>query len=132
MKNKLEEILEGAGMASKGREHLMKIYLTNDSYKTVLIKNDMKVSDLAVVMAQKLNIDHSYAIHLDLFEFQNDSLRKLNTTETILGVVLNWPVTFGKTGNETHLHCKLMCKPNRYAPQDVLFQYWTVTSLHRI
>mmetsp|Transcript_14843 Transcript_14843/g.20722 ORF Transcript_14843/g.20722 Transcript_14843/m.20722 type:complete len:269 (-) Transcript_14843:70-876(-) len=105
------------------REEVMKVYLSNDSYKSVMIKGQMNTTELAAIMAEKLNMDKSYGNHLDIYEIQKDTMRKLNSGESVIEVRSKWPTIFGKTGNETHLHCKLLCKPKSVAPQDVLTKY---------
>ena len=98
----------------------MKVYLSNESYKSVLIKGQMSTTELANIMAEKLNMDKSYGNYLDIYEIQketsmkvvtriNMSVRKLNSGESIIEVRAKWPTILGKSGNETLLHCRLVC-----------------------
>jgi hypothetical protein len=50
----------------------MKIFLDNNSYKSVRVTPDLNMGDLAKKMAEKINMDVRESAHLDIYEFKKE------------------------------------------------------------
>jgi len=107
----------GGGRASGGggqdeEQEVMKIYLKNGAYKSLLIKSSTKVGDVCAMMAGKLNLEE-HSNSFDLLDVQRDKSRRLDPTANVLKLKGQWPLILGKKGNETEKYCKFVVVPKR-------------------
>eukprot|EP00026_Physarum_polycephalum_P012525 Phypoly_transcript_12846.p1 GENE.Phypoly_transcript_12846~~Phypoly_transcript_12846.p1 ORF type:complete len:275 (+),score=64.61 Phypoly_transcript_12846:70-894(+) len=100
------------------QEEVLKIYLKNNSYKSIKVTRDDSATDLARKMAAKLNMSESDR-YFEVIEMIKDTQKYLAPGDNILRLRAKWPVIFGKAGNETHLHCKFLVVVKRGAPPEV-------------
>jgi len=100
------------------QEEVLKIYLKNNSYKSIKVTRDDSATDLARKMAAKLNMSENDK-YFEVIEVVKDIQKFLAPGDNILRLRAKWPVIFGKAGNETHLHCKFLVAVKRGAPSEV-------------
>lgn len=113
------------GMASSGastsssrpsavaeEQEVMKVYLKNGAYKSLLIKASTKVGDVCAMMAAKLNLEE-HSNSFDLLDVQRDKSRRLDPTANVMKLKSQWPLILGKKGNETEKYCKFVVVPKR-------------------
>jgi len=84
----------------------VKVYLAagpSGTYKTVKFTSETSGEDVLKYMAEKLNLSQYYA-YLELMEIKKDAQRKVGRDENVYKLKVKWPLVFGQTGNETHLH----------------------------
>jgi len=110
-------------------EEVLKIYLTNDAYKSVRVTPTMTAGDLATVMAEKLNIPLNFKSWLDVYEVQKGNPRKLTSGESLHEVRTKWPTVLGEGGvNETLIHYRFLVRVRAGAPDDVINKYASALS----
>jgi len=99
-------------------EEVLKIYLKNNSYKSIRVSREDSANDLAKKMAAKLNMIENDK-YFDVIEVIKEEQRYLAAGDNILRMRAKWPVIFGKSGNETQLHCHFLVAVKRSAPPEV-------------
>lgn len=101
---------------------VLKIYLKNGSYLTLLVEQDYTAKDLADAIADKLNMS-KFSAYLDVLEIQRGQERVLEPSANMLLVKKRWPLILGATGNETELQCRFAVIPKRGSPEQVTMLY---------
>lgn len=99
-------------------EEVLKVYLKNNSYKSIKVTRDDSAADLAAKMAAKLNMTDSEK-SFDVIEVIKEEHKYLAAGDNILRLKSKWPIIFGKSGNETHLHCHFLIAVKRSAPPEI-------------
>jgi hypothetical protein len=100
------------------QEEVLKIYVKNNSYKSIRVNREDSALDLARKMAAKLNMIENDK-YFDVIEVIKEEQKYLAPGDNILRLRAKWPVIFGKGGNETHLHCHFLISVKRAAPPEV-------------
>jgi len=99
-------------------EEVLKVFLKNNSYKSIRVTKDDTAADLAAKMAAKLNMTDSEK-YFDVIEVIKEENKYLALGDNILRLKAKWPVIFGKSGNETLLHCHFLVAVKRSAPTEI-------------
>jgi len=99
-------------------EEVLKVYLKNNSYKSIKVTRDDSALDLAKKMAAKLNMIENDK-YFDVIEVIKEEHKYLAAGDNILRLRAKWPIIFGKSGNETHMHCHFLVSVKRAAPPEV-------------
>lgn len=98
---------------------VLKIWLRNDAYKSMVVSSNASAQDVCGAMAEKLGIG-SLKSHLIMIERVKNAgryeERQMNPRENLMAHKAKWPLIFGKTGNETDLHCRFIVHISRGAP----------------
>merc|ERR1712100_468767 len=104
----------GAPAKSSGplEQEVMKIFLKNKSYKSLLITSETCAGDVCTMMAEKLNMS-AHVNSFDLVDVQRDQERRLDPKANLFKIKKFWPLILGKDGNETTKHCYFMVVPKR-------------------
>jgi len=103
-------------------EEVMKVYLRNNSYKSIKVLRDDTAAELVKKMASKLNMSE-HEKHFEVIEHIKNEDRHLHAGDSILKSKFKWPMIFGPTGNETNLHCHFIVALKRGAPPEVHAQF---------
>jgi len=91
---------------SKGPvDETLKVFLRNGSYKNIPILANSTAEDLANSMAEKLGMPIDHGKFLEVYEVIKKRETKVERGESVAARKSKWPLIFGKTGNETTLHC---------------------------
>merc|ERR1712137_801016 len=93
-------------------QEVMKVYLKNKSYKSLLITSETMAGDVCRMMADKLNLSEHYN-SFDLVDVQRDQERRLDPQANLFKIKKFWPLILGKAGNETNKFCYFMVVPKR-------------------
>jgi hypothetical protein len=98
-------------------EELIKLYLRDGSYFTMKITEQTTIDNLCEKVVEKYGQNPNTGQYVNVYERVKNTERRLgNRQELVLEIVRKWPVIFGPTGNETHLHCRLIVEPKPSAP----------------
>jgi len=99
-------------------EEVLKVYLKNNSYKSIRVTREDSAADLAAKMAAKLNMVENDKF-FDVIEVIKEENKYLAPGDNILRLRAKWPIIFGKSGNETNIHCHFLVAVKRSAPPEV-------------
>jgi len=99
--------------AKPAEQEVMKIYLKNKAYKSLLITSETHAGDVCTMMADKLAMSEHHT-SFDLVDVQKDVERRLDPSANLFKIKKFWPLILGKKGeNETNKHCYFMVVPKR-------------------
>jgi len=105
------------------QQEVMKIYLKNNAYKSLLVTSDMKAGDVCQLMAEKLGMEQ-YGYVFDLIDHQKGQERRLDPNTNVFKVKANWPLILGGGGeNVTVDHCRFVVVPKRGTSEEVQVLY---------
>eukprot|EP01104_Vermistella_antarctica_P010786 TRINITY_DN2912_c0_g1_i1.p1 TRINITY_DN2912_c0_g1~~TRINITY_DN2912_c0_g1_i1.p1 ORF type:complete len:634 (-),score=157.98 TRINITY_DN2912_c0_g1_i1:79-1980(-) len=104
------------------KQEVMKVYLKNAAYKSLVITSETKAGDVCNMIAEKLGMEE-YAYTLDLIDSQKGTERRMDPTANVYRAKENWPLILGKSGNETEQHCKFVVVPKRGTTEKVQMMY---------
>merc|ERR1712137_276032 len=93
-------------------QEVMKIYLKNKSYKSLLITSETQAGHVCQMVADKLNLS-AHSNSFDLVDVQRDQERRLDPQANLFKIKKFWPLILGKAGNETNKFCYFMVVPKR-------------------
>merc|ERR1712137_994458 len=93
-------------------QEVMKIYLKNKSYKSLLITSETQAGHVCQMVADKLNLS-AHSNSFDLVDVQRDQERRLDPQANLFKIKKFWPLILGKAGNETNKFCYFMAVPKR-------------------
>lgn len=99
-------------------EEVLKVYLKNNSYKSIKVLRDDTAAELVKKMVSKLNMSE-HERHFEVIEHIKNEDRHLLSSESVLKSKSKWPMIFGASGNETNLHCHFIVTLKRGAPPEV-------------
>jgi len=112
--------------ASDGTE-VMKVFLKNDAYKSMVVGPRSIAQDLCVQMAEKLNLGPGFSRNFEVFERVKDGdkylERRIPNDANVFDLRSKWPLIFGPSGNETHIHCRFIVHIARGSPQDAQVRF---------
>jgi len=112
---------------SSSNREVMKIYLKNDAYKSLIVTNKTSASDICDMMAEKLNLGPGFSRNFESWErIKKDGRyleRRIPPTANLFALKEKWPLIFGKAGNETHLHCRFIVHIKNGSPQNAQVQF---------
>jgi len=101
------------------QKEVLRVFLKNDAYKSVVASNKTIAKDLSDTMAEKLNLGADFAPNLEVLERvkKGDRYleRRLDPNTKVLELRTKWPLIIGPSGNETHLHCRFIVHTKRGA-----------------
>ncbi|KAL6054973.1 Ankyrin repeat containing Ras association (RalGDS/AF6) domain containing protein [Balamuthia mandrillaris] len=108
---------------AREEKEIMKIFLKNDAYKSLIVSNNTTAQLIAHQMAEKLNLGADFTRYFEVLERvkQGDRYleRRLDPNANLFQLKAKWPLIFGQTGNETHLHCRrkkrLFVHPSKFS-----------------
>jgi len=96
---------------------VMKIFLKNDAYKSLIVTSETTGKDICEQMAEKLNLGRDFAKYFDVTERvkRGDQYmeRRLDGRANLFELKSKWPLIFGDSGNETSLHCRFIINVKR-------------------
>jgi len=98
-----------------GPQEMMKIYLRNDSFKTIIIMPTDTARDVCSKMAQKLGIEDLTG-NLDLISMTKDEERRMTPGENIVDTKKKWPLIWKDGKNSTADYCKFVVVLKRGTP----------------
>mmetsp|Transcript_8681 Transcript_8681/g.13186 ORF Transcript_8681/g.13186 Transcript_8681/m.13186 type:complete len:446 (+) Transcript_8681:38-1375(+) len=104
------------------RQEVMKIYLKNNAYKSLLISSDQKAGDVCAMLAEKIGLE-KFANSFDLLDCVKQTERRLDPGINVFQVKKSWPVILSSTGNTTEEHCKFKVVPKRGVSDAIQAQY---------
>lgn len=104
-------------------EEVMRIHVQGGSYKSIRVNSKHVVDEILVQMAEKMNLPPDYNTWFEMYEVIRKSERKMQRGENLFERKAKWPLIFGKTGNETHLHCHFLVRPKGGSPENVVQAY---------
>lgn len=102
---------------------VLRVYLKNNAYKTVVINNLTKAGDLCVIMAEKLGMAQ-FAMSLETVDCIKLNERRLDPTVNLFRVTGSWP-TLISTAEDPPLEaiCRLKVVPIRGSSEAVQSKY---------
>jgi hypothetical protein len=103
------------GGGGGGQQEVMKVYLRNDSYKTIVVTPSDTARDLCQKMAQKLAIEELTG-HLDLISLTKDDERRLTPGDNIMDTKKKWPLIWKDGKNCTDEFCRFVVVLKRGTP----------------
>jgi len=103
-------------------KEVMRVFLKNDAYKSIIVGPTSTAQDLCDQMADKLGLGVEFSRNFEVFERVKNGEqiqeRRIPPTAVIMNLKNKWPLIFGKSGNETHLHCKFIVHTKNGVSQD--------------
>eukprot|EP00019_Armaparvus_languidus_P000094 CAMPEP_0168600186 /NCGR_PEP_ID=MMETSP0420-20121227/12612_1 /TAXON_ID=498008 /ORGANISM="Pessonella sp." /LENGTH=275 /DNA_ID=CAMNT_0008638185 /DNA_START=29 /DNA_END=853 /DNA_ORIENTATION=+ len=108
--------------AATGAQEVMKVYLRNGSYKTVLVSPSDTARTLCGKMAKKLGIEELMG-HFDLISTTKDDERRLTPGENIFDVKKKWPLIWKDGKNVTQDHCQFVVVLKRGTPSSAVEKF---------
>lgn len=96
---------------------VMKIFLKNEAYKSLVVTSDTTAKQICDQMAEKLNLGKDFGKNFDVTERvkrgEQYMERRLDGNANIFDLKSKWPLIFGDSGNETSLHCRFIVNVKR-------------------
>jgi len=120
-----------AGNAQGGQsdKEVMKVFLKNDAYKSMIVGPNSTANDLCDQMAEKLSLGPDFSRNFEVFERVKNGdqyvERRIPPTANVFALKTKWPLIFGKSGNETHLHCRFIVHTKTGSSQDAQLKFRT-------
>ena len=103
-------------------QEVMRVFLRNQAYKSLVITSVTKAGDVCMMMAEKLGLER-FACEFDVIECVKGNEKRVDPGTNIMRLKKAWPTILGQAGNETDKHCKLIVAPKRGASSDVQNHY---------
>lgn len=95
-----------------GAPEVMRVFLKNRAYKSVMIKPDSCAGDVCAMMAEKIGMAE-FANALELVDCVKTTERRLDPAQNVFRIKRAWPLILGTGGNETEDFCKFIVVPKR-------------------
>jgi len=99
-------------------QEVMKIYLKNGSYKSIVVNNNTTAKDLIDSVCEKLNMQ-KFATHMEVTEHQKSKDLRVELNINIYNIKKEWIHTLGADAD----HAKFIVSPKRAAPESVVALY---------
>tara|TARA_R110002050_G_scaffold242431_1_gene378807 strand:+ start:283 stop:756 length:474 start_codon:yes stop_codon:yes gene_type:complete len=104
------------------QQEVLKVFLRNQAYKSLVITNLTKGGDVCTMMAEKVGLE-KYACDFDLIESIKGNENRVDPGVNVMRLRKGWPTILGASGNETDKHCKFIVAPKRGASSEVQSLY---------
>jgi len=99
-------------------QEVMKIYLKNGSYKSIVVNNTTTAKDLIDLVCEKLSLQN-LANHMEVIEHQKVKDLRVELNINIYNIKKEWIHTLGADAD----HARFIVQPKRAAPESVVALY---------
>lgn len=103
-------------------QEVMKIYLKNKAYKSILLTSETKAGDVCSMMAEKIGMAE-FSNSLELIDCVKSTERRMDPAQNVLRIKRAWPIILGTSGNESEEFCRFIVVPKRGASEAVQTRY---------
>lgn len=119
----LQPMADSAAAPSAVESRVMKIYLKNNAYKTVMITSAMKAGDVCSLISEKLGMGE-FANSLELMDCVKTNERRVDPNVNVFRLTRSWPVIIS-TAEDPPLDqtCRLKVVPIRGCSETVAAKY---------
>jgi len=121
--------MDAPAQNAQPEKEVMKVFLKNDAYKSMILGPNSTANDLCDQMAEKLSLGPDFSRNFEVYERVKNGdqyvERKIPATANVYVLKSKWPLIFGKSGNETHLHCRFIVHIKSGSSQDAQLKFRT-------
>jgi DNA-binding NarL/FixJ family response regulator len=115
-----------AAPAGPARQEVMRIYLSNDSYKAFIVKSSMSARDVCAIMSDKIGLEAGQHVFLDLVNCIKEDERRVDPDANVFAIKAQWPTIFSSQSSSIE-PCRFKVLPTKSASDAIHARYRNAT-----